>query len=121
MGDGDRAASWPDLGIPAGSDEPREPRAEGPRPQGDQGRRGRDRIPPGRRMRLRPLESSWRSQLATVRQEVGRLAPTEGVSSQGEAPPHPAGVASLAAGVRLLIDTGASEAARGRCPCLSRT
>jgi superfamily II DNA or RNA helicase len=110
----DRAANWTDLGAPAVAEERRDARGNGYPPRGDRpdrldrGRRGRERLPPGRRMRLRPLESSWRSQLAVVREDLARLA-------AAPAPAAPAAALSAGAatstptGVRLLVDTSAGE------------
>ena len=110
----DRAASWPDLGVPASSDERREPRGEAPRGPGGDGGRRRERVAPGRRIRLRPLESSWRSQLASVREEISRLAPApEAAATSHSAGSAASGIAALPQSLRLLIDTSTGEGASG--------
>ncbi|HXT49993.1 MAG TPA: DEAD/DEAH box helicase, partial [Thermoanaerobaculia bacterium] len=114
----DRAPSWPDLGPPATPEEHREAQGNGYPPRGDRperldridrGRRGRDRMPPGRRMRLRPLESSWRSQLAAVREEVARLTAVPVHAAGAGAATTASTATATPTGVRLLVDTGAAE------------
>ncbi len=103
----DRATSWTDLGAPPVTEERHEPRSNGQPPRGerpDRGRRGRDHLTPGRRMRLRPLESSWRAQLAAVREDISRLARSPA--------PATAGAAHVGA-IRLLIDSSAGEGSVG--------
>jgi len=112
----DRAPGWNDLGPPApGAEVGGEPRPDGARPRpdrADRGRRGRERIHPGRRVRLRPLESTWRSQLDAVRQEVNRLAVTAPAAASA-APTPSAAAGATPRGVRLLIDSSASEGVNG--------